>query len=116
MIRNPYLLRNTIARVPTTHFRQASQVRQFSHISSKKTALGWTQFEDIVKDVKNNVKDISITDQIDRRTTDAVRTLGLINKKMAELDSDSTTATVSFNIGVMQVSFSSTSKKNKQKN
>lgn len=71
----------------------------FSYI--KPSASGWDQFEKFAKDVQNNVNEISMDDQIDRRTDDAIKTLRVINKKLTELDSDSTTATVSFNIGVM---------------
>ena len=88
MIRNTSLLRNSAARASATHLRH-TQVRHLSYI--KPSASGWDQLEKFAKDVQNNVKEISMDDQIDRRTTDAVKTLGIINKKLAELDGDSTT-------------------------
>jgi hypothetical protein len=112
MIRNPNLLRNITNKATTKHLIQRHLIQRHliqRHFSSKKSVLNWNQFEDVVKEAQSSINNFSVDTQIDKNITDAIKTLGLINNKMTELQSDSTTATVSFNVGIMQVSFSCTS-------
>ena len=70
-------------------------------------------------DIKNKTTDLSqkqIQSLVETGTEHAIKALKIIDKQLSEMNTDSVTSSVTFNAGILQITFSTTGTKTSNKN